>query len=55
MHTIIHVKIDFDRAKNARNIAVRGLSFGRAADFDFEMAVFPNKRKVRRYEQATQS
>lgn len=32
--------ISFDPAKNARNIALRGLSFERAAEFDFQTAVF---------------
>lgn len=34
------MKITYDPAKNATNIADRGLSFDRAADFDFETAVF---------------
>lgn len=34
------LEISFDRAKNERNIALRRLSFNRAADFDFETAVF---------------
>jgi uncharacterized protein len=32
--------ITFDPAKNERNIRERGLSFERAADFDFTTAVF---------------
>lgn len=32
--------ITFDPEKNQRNIVERGLSFERAADFDFETAVF---------------
>jgi uncharacterized DUF497 family protein len=32
--------ITYDAAKNARNIAERGLSFDRAADFDFQSANF---------------
>ena len=32
--------ITYDRAKNERNIRGRGSSFDRAADFDFESAVF---------------
>ena len=32
------MKIHYDAAKNARNIAARGLSFDRVADFDFETA-----------------
>ena len=31
--------IEFDPAKNEANIRARGLSFGRAADFDFHTAV----------------
>jgi uncharacterized protein len=34
------VAITYDPAKNARNIRERGLSFDRAADFDFSAAVF---------------
>ena len=40
VHTIIDMEIDFDPAKNARNASDRGLPFDRAADFDFETAVF---------------
>jgi len=32
--------IEYDPAKNDRNIRERGLSFDRAADFDFESALF---------------
>lgn len=32
------MEIEFDPAKNERNIRERGLSFERAADFDFETA-----------------
>ena len=32
------MQIEFDPAKNERNIRERGLSFERAADFDFETA-----------------
>ena len=32
--------IEYDPAKNERNIRERGLSFDRAADFDFATAVF---------------
>jgi hypothetical protein len=32
--------ITYDPAKNERNIRERGLSFERAADFDFETALF---------------
>ena len=31
--------IDFDPAKNNANVAVRGLSFNRASDFDFDTAI----------------
>ena len=31
--------ITYDTAKNARNVAERGLSFDRAADFDFERSI----------------
>ncbi|MBD9360131.1 BrnT family toxin [Methylomonas fluvii] len=31
--------IDFDPAKNARNVFERGLSFERAADFDWSSAI----------------
>jgi hypothetical protein len=34
------VAFTYDPAKNERNIRERGLSFDRAADFDFETAVF---------------
>jgi uncharacterized DUF497 family protein len=34
------VEVTFDPAKNERDIKERGLSFERAADFDFETAVF---------------
>jgi len=34
------MQIDFDPAKNLRNIAERGLSFERAGEFDFETALF---------------
>ena len=34
------MEIDFDSEKNASNIELRGLSFERAADFDFQTAVF---------------
>lgn len=34
------VEISYSPAKNERNIAERGLSFERAAGFDFEMAKF---------------
>lgn len=33
------MKIDFDPAKNEKNIRERGLSFERAGDFDFAAAV----------------
>jgi uncharacterized DUF497 family protein len=34
------VDITYDPAKNERNIRERGLSFERAADFDFGTAIF---------------
>lgn len=34
------MKVEFDPAKNAGNIAERGLSFEQVTDFDFETAVF---------------
>jgi uncharacterized DUF497 family protein len=34
------VGISYDLAKDARNIELRGLSFQRAAEFEFETAVF---------------
>lgn len=34
------MEISFDLAKNALNIELRGLSFERAADFEFETALF---------------
>ena len=40
VHTINHVEISYDAAKNDWNIRTRGLSFERAADFDFESAGF---------------
>jgi len=45
------VDITYDPAKNERNIRERGLSFDRAADFDFETAFFNTevrKGEVRR-------
>jgi len=39
VHTINHKEVTYDTAKNARNIELRGLSFDRAVDFDFETAV----------------
>lgn len=33
------MNIEYDGAKNDKNIAERGLSFERAADFDFDTAV----------------
>lgn len=38
--------ISFDPAKDARNLATRGLSFARAADFEWETAVI--KEDLRR-------
>ena len=40
MHTLINVVISYDPAKNEHNIANRGLSFERVAEFDFETALF---------------
>ena len=34
------MQIEFDPAKNARNIELRGLSLERVAEFDFATAVF---------------
>ena len=34
------MEITFDPAKNERNIVERGLSFERAADFDFDTAIY---------------
>jgi uncharacterized DUF497 family protein len=34
------INIDFDSAKNAKNILERDLSFGRVQEFDFETATF---------------
>ena len=34
------MEITYDPAKNEANIALRGLSFERVAEFDFETAVF---------------
>jgi hypothetical protein len=39
------MEISFDRAKNSWNIHQRGLSFERAADFDFETAVYSFDRR----------
>ena len=38
--TLKFVQIEYDAAKNARNIRERGLSFERVKDFDFEGARF---------------
>ena len=40
VHTIYSMKIAFDPAKNEKNIRERGLSFERAAMFDFESALY---------------
>ena len=41
------MKISFDPAKNERNIQTRGLSFERAAEFDFEGAwLWIDSRKI---------
>lgn len=34
------MRIEFDTAKNERNIRERGLSFAQAAEFDFETAAY---------------
>jgi len=39
------MKIDYDPAKNARNIAKRQLSFERVREFDFDHAVFHQDRR----------
>ncbi len=40
------MEITFDPAKNARNIELRGLSFERVRDFEFETALFsPDRRR----------
>lgn len=40
------MKMDFDPAKNDRNIRERGLPFERVADFDFDTAViYPDTRR----------
>jgi hypothetical protein len=38
--TNIPMEINFDPVKNEKNIRERGLSFERAAEFDFESAIF---------------
>lgn len=38
--------VDFDPAKNARNVHLRGLSFERAVDFDFETALVAVDERV---------
>ena len=40
VRTIRLMEISFDPVKNARNVKERGLSFERAAEFDFESALF---------------
>jgi hypothetical protein len=37
------MQISYDPAKNERNVRQRGLSFERAADFDFESADFQSQ------------
>lgn len=39
VYTIRSMEITYDPAKNARNLAERGLSFDRVADFDFGTSV----------------
>jgi hypothetical protein len=44
--TIIHMKIEFDPEKNARNIELRGISFEEAAEFEWHSAlVTPDTRR----------
>ena len=38
MHTISTVDVSYDPFKDAKNVATRGLSFCRAAEFDFGTA-----------------
>ena len=40
MHIQFTVEISYDPRKNERNILERGLSFERAADFEFETAEY---------------
>lgn len=40
VRTINAVEVSFDPAKSERNVRERGLSFERAAEFDFETAVY---------------
>ena len=40
MHTIRDLRISFDPVKNERNVALRGLPFERASEFDFAGALF---------------
>ena len=37
--------VDFDPAKNNANIVVRGLSFTRAAEFDFDTAIIKEDQR----------
>jgi len=39
------LQIEFDAAKNERNIRERGLSFERALDFDFETATILSEQR----------
>lgn len=41
------VRIDYDQAKNARNVARRGLSFDLARDFDFGSALMVEDARKR--------
>jgi len=41
----LRVKIEYDPAKNERNIRERGLSFERVREFDFETAVIIEDRR----------
>jgi len=39
VHTIISMKVEFDPAKNAKNIRERGISFALATDFEIDTAL----------------
>ena len=39
------MEIEFDAAKSERNLRERGLAFERAADFDFETALYREDRR----------
>jgi uncharacterized DUF497 family protein len=40
VHTLPSVRITFDPVKNERNVRLRALPFERAADFDFDGALY---------------